>query len=259
MSADTWFTTERYDSETFAISEYGHREQTHSYLLLGRDRAALVDTGLGIDDIAPAVCSLTDLPITVITTHAHWDHIGGHGSFADIRVHPADRDWLENGIPIPLQQIRTAVDPAQFTRPAPSGFQAEAYIPFTGTPRALLNDGDSIDLGGRQLQIIHTPGHSPGHICVFEPERGYLMTGDLLYIGTLYAFYPSTDPVAFARSAWRIAALPGIRAVLPGHHSLEIPTSAVAELAEACRSLEDRGLLRHGAGTHEFRHFAVQF
>jgi glyoxylase-like metal-dependent hydrolase (beta-lactamase superfamily II) len=70
----------------------------------------------------------------------------------------------------------------------------------------LLQDGDTIELENRTLTIIHTPGHSPGHISVFDETRGYLFTGDLLYDKTpIYAFYPSTNPVDLLNSLERIS------------------------------------------------------
>ena len=93
----TWFTVETIDNRTFAISEYGHWEKAHSFLLIGEDKAALIDTGLGIDNIKRIADKLTRLPIIVITTHVHWDHIGSHGEFDSILVHEAERDWLVHG------------------------------------------------------------------------------------------------------------------------------------------------------------------
>ena len=73
-----WFTIDRIDPETYILSEYRHWEETHCYLLCGRERALLIDTGLGICDISQEVSKLTDLPVSVVATHIHWDHIGGH-------------------------------------------------------------------------------------------------------------------------------------------------------------------------------------
>ncbi len=69
---DSWFTVEEINEETFAISEYGHWEKVHSFLLIGTDKAVLIDTGLGIDNIERICNQLTSLPITVLTTHVHW-------------------------------------------------------------------------------------------------------------------------------------------------------------------------------------------
>ncbi len=119
---DAWFTVEMIDNRTYAISEYGHWEKVHSFLLIGEDKAALIDTGLGIDNIKRITDELTRLPIVVITTHVHWDHIGSHGEFDCILVHEAERDWLVHGIPgLPIEVIRKDVR-RDISRPAPRRF-----------------------------------------------------------------------------------------------------------------------------------------
>lgn len=93
-----WFTVERLSPDTWAISEYRHREETHCYLLLGNREALLIDTGLGVADLGPVVRALTGLPLRVVTTHAHWDHIGSHAGFAHIAVHSLEeRGLLHHG------------------------------------------------------------------------------------------------------------------------------------------------------------------
>ncbi len=72
-------------------------------MLFGTERAILIDTGLGIANIKNVVNNLTELPIAVVTTHAHWDHIGGHKYFPDFQVHSAEMDWLNGKFPLPLE------------------------------------------------------------------------------------------------------------------------------------------------------------
>ena len=88
-----WFTVETIDKDTFAISEYRHWEETHCYLICGTEKAVLIDTGLGIGNIKSVVDSLTSLPVMAVTTHVHWDHIGGHKYFENLAVHKAEKDW----------------------------------------------------------------------------------------------------------------------------------------------------------------------
>lgn len=89
----------------------------------------------------------------------------------------------------------------------PETFRPADYRIFSGGPQHLLHDGDGLDLGGRKLSVVHTPGHSPGHCCFYEEERGYLFSGDLLYVGKLDAFYPTTDPRRFWRSVQKVRKL----------------------------------------------------
>ena len=252
---DDWFTVEAIDAQTFAISEYKHWEETHCYLLCGRERAVLIDTGLGVSNIKRIVDGLTELPVTAVTTHVHWDHIGGHRYFDTIAVHEAEKDWLSVRFPIPLQVVRRNLTklPCDF----PADFDLDAYRVFQGMPQKILRDGDWLELGGRGLRVIHTPGHSPGHCCFYEPGRNYLFSGDLIYQGCLYAFYPTTDPQLFYRSVKRVQGYE-IAKILPGHHQLHIPLSLLDEIEAGFAQIERSGQLRQGNGLFEFGDFQIQ-
>ena len=117
-----WFHIEKIDNETFAISEYGHWEEPHCYLLLGTERTVLIDTGLGVANIKSVVNSITSLPVLVITTHVHWDHIGGHKYFRDFTVHKKEIVWISEKFPIPLEMVKE-----NLTR-KPCGFQAISIL-----------------------------------------------------------------------------------------------------------------------------------
>ncbi|MEI8061503.1 MAG: MBL fold metallo-hydrolase [Candidatus Berkelbacteria bacterium] len=243
----SWFTVEKIDGKTFAISEYGHKTNVHSYLFVGQNEAALIDSGLGVDNIGEVVKSLTSLPIIVLTTHAHWDHIGGHKYFEDIRIHTQDAGWLENGVPLPPGTVEKSFSDINFSKPIPKNFDLKKYKVFHGKPKHLLSRGQIIDLGNRKLEIIHAPGHSPGHICVFEKETGYLATGDLIYGGTLFCNFESTDPVKFYESMKKISKLK-IKKILPGHNSLDLPVSIIDDAVILFENIKSKNLLKHGLG-----------
>lgn len=257
---DAWFTVSKIDNETFVISEYGHWEKVHSYLLIGRDKAALIDTGLGIDQIKRMTDQLTDLPIEVLTTHVHADHIGSHGQFEKIYVHEAEEDWLVNGIQkLSIEQIRKDIS-RDITRPVPDTFDPKTYKPYQGQGAGLLHDGDVVELGDRNLTVFHTPGHSPGHISLFDTCRGYLFTGDLLYDETpVYAFYPTTDPEELVNSLERIARLNGVNKIFGGHNTIGLEPELLLEVQAAVKELREQDVIRHGTGIHRFKGFSVQF
>lgn len=250
-----WFTIEEIDPQTFAISEYKHWEETHCYLLCGRNRAVLIDTGLGVSNIRKVVDRLTNLPVMVATTHVHWDHIGGHRYFDNIAVHEMEKDWLSAQFPLPLQVVKKNLTnlPCQF----PVDFDVDAYQIFQGIPQRILHDSNWLDLGGRKVQVIHTPGHSPGHCCFYEPGRNYLYSGDLVYQGCLYAFYPTTDPVLFYKSI-KLLQKYEIAKVLPGHHQLDIPVSLISEIEAGFAKIERSGQIKQGNGLFDFGGFQIQ-
>ena len=251
---EKWFTLEQIDSDTLIISEYRHWEETHCYLLEGNERCLLIDTGLGICDISEEVKKLTDKPITAVATHIHWDHIGGHQYYPDFYAHEAELDWLNGGFPLSMETIRDMVtDRCDL----PEGYQVNTYQFFQGVPTRVLVDGDTINLGGRKITVLHTPGHSPGHLCFWEEGRGYLFTGDLVYKDTLFAYYPSTDPQAYLVSLEKTAALP-VKKILPAHHSLDIQPEIVSRMRDAFSQLKAEGRLHHGSGTYDYGDWAVR-
>ncbi len=251
---DEWYTIEAIDRGTYAISEYKHWEETHCYLLCGEKRALLIDTGLGVSNIRKTVDSLTQLPVTVVTTHVHWDHIGGHKYFKDIAVHEAEKEWLSSKFPLPLEVVKRNLMSKWCD--LPEDFRIEEYEIYQGEPQAVLRDGNSLDIGGREIQVIHTPGHSPGHCCFYEPEKKYLYTGDLIYKGCLDAYYPSTDPRQFWESVKRIGALE-VKRILPGHHQLTVPVEMIREIEGAFSKLSAEGKLKQGSGLHDFGEFQI--
>lgn len=248
-----WFTIDSIGEDTFMISEYRHWEETHAYLLNGSERSLLIDTGLGIENIYEEVIRLTDKPVTAVATHIHWDHIGGHRYFPDFYVQEEEVSWLSGGFPLPVEQVRKSV--AEHCD-LPEGFSVDAYEVFQGRPARVLKDDEIIDIGGRSVNVVHTPGHSPGHMCFFEKERGWLFAGDLVYKGTLFAYYPSTDPQAYRTSLERVSALPVTR-VFPGHHGPDLRPEFLEEVKNAFLTLHAEGKLHHGGGMHQYDGFAV--
>ncbi len=248
-----WFTIDCIDEDTYIISEYRHWEETHCYLLNGTERSLIIDTGLGISNISEVIATLTDKPVTAVATHIHWDHIGGHKYYPDFYAHEAELAWLSGEFPLTMDTIRDmVVDRCDL----PKGYDVSTYELFQGTPTRILADHDSIDIGGRVIDVLHTPGHSPGHLCFWEKERGALYTGDLVYKDTLFAYFPSTDPEAYLNSLEKIMALP-VKQVFPAHHSLDIKPEILGRMRDAFRQLKTDGKLHHGSGTFEYGDWAV--
>lgn len=255
MKSMEWFTVDQVDKRTYIISEYKHWEETHCYLLIGSNQALLIDTGLGIGNIREVVQRLTNQPVIAAATHIHWDHIGGHRHFPDFAVHRSEVGWLNGGFPLPVQAVRNMI--LDCTK-LPAGFDINSYELFRGTPTRLLEDGDAVNLGDRVIYALHTPGHSPGHLCFWEPEFGYLFSGDLVYRGTLFACYPSTDPQRYLESLDKICQLP-VNRIFPGHHSLDIQPELARRMRDAFRRLNQEGRLCHGGGTFYDADWSVRF
>ena len=101
----------------------------------------------------------------------------------------------------------------------PAGFDAKSYStrPFHITRS--IHDGDTVDLGGRALEVIATPGHTPDAICLLDRKNGLLFTGDSFYAGPIWLYRPETDLDAYVHSIERIAAMaPQLHLLLPSHN-----------------------------------------
>lgn len=254
-----WFEIKQIDSATYAICEHGHWEKMNSYLLIGSEKALLIDSGLGIGNIKQVVDELTSLPVIVVSTHVHWDHIGGHDLFETHYVHEKEESWLVNGIPLPLEVVRGQVVKEPFTIQPPKTFDIQQYKVFKGMPAKVLVDNDTIDIGSRIIQVLHTPGHSPGHICLYDEGAHYLFSGDLIYEGLIFANYPTTDPIELKSSVLRISQIGNVEKILPAHNQVDIPVSIILELLELLNGIEAAGNLKHGAGQFCSKNISVLF
>lgn len=250
-----WFELHHVTRDLWMIAEPGH---VVSWLYLGTDRAALIDSGTGIVPIRPLVDGLTDLPVTVINTHYHFDHVGGNAAFAErlagakgetLLLRHAPRDLLKRYVAgfepvIAKAEADRAVDPdayarapEQAVRPFPVGFDLEAWRPGGVAATGLLRDGDAIDLGDRQLQVIETPGHSPDGISLFDPEAGILFVGDTLIEGPLYAHYDESSIADLAGSVGKLARLEApVHVICAGHVPRAI--AEVSLITETERALQ---------------------
>ena len=253
MSDGAWFTIDKVNESTYIISEYRHPEETHCYLLCGSEKALLIDTGLGISNIYDEVIKLTDKSIVAVATHVHWDHIGGHKDFSEFYAYRDEQSWLCGEFPLPRSLIqKMLVNDCDL----PSGYDSEEYELFQGVPCRFLDDGDLIELGDRIITVIHTPGHSPGHMCFWDEANRFMFTGDLIYKGVLYANYPSTDPQAYLDSVKKISAYNPAR-IFPGHHSLDISTELIEHIKNALQNLDDDSLLCHGSGRFDYEDWSI--
>jgi glyoxylase-like metal-dependent hydrolase (beta-lactamase superfamily II) len=208
----------------FALYEPRHWEEVISYLVLGRNRALMWDTGMGFVPIRPLIESLTQLPVTVVNSHTHFDHIGGNWEFGDVRTHsnPYARLRSEGG----LEDVwRNETTLEKLAEPLPAVLPKRTR-PFDITK--FVHDDERLDLGGRVLRVIASPGHSPDHICLLDENNGLLFTGDIFYEAPIYVAGEGTNFADFVASTHRLAALvPQVKALLPSHNT---PFSAPGNL-----------------------------
>jgi glyoxylase-like metal-dependent hydrolase (beta-lactamase superfamily II) len=149
----------------------------------GRDRDLLFDSGLGHVSLKRHVALVSEKPLACVASHTHFDHIGCHHEFPDRSVHGAEAHILADPRNEWTLADRYATD--DMFDGMPQGWDASKYrIPPAPAGR-ILADGDMVDLGDRAFEVIHTPGHSPGGIALYEKKTGVLLSGDIVYDGPL--------------------------------------------------------------------------
>ena len=235
-SADPWFEVYAVTPNVYAIYEPHQVEEVISFLILGQRRAALFDTGLGIGDIKKVVTALTPLPTVVLNSHTHDDHVGDNWEFTEILG--MDTQFTRTNARGSVVDAQGELTPGSICGQLPRGFDPKTYAtrPFRIT--RWMHDGDTIDLGGRVLRVLSTPGHTPDSICLLDEANGLLWTGDSYYPGPIWLKRPETDLDAYERSVARIAALvPRLHVVLGSHNAPIADPSILTKLLTDFRAV----------------------
>ena len=236
-----WFKVYAVAPGVFAISEPRQAEGVTSFLVLGSNRAVLFDSGLGVAHIGEVVGRLTTLPVTVLNSHTHFDHVGGNREFADVRNldDPFSLAGARGEVSQALAEYagNTLAD-GSVCGPLPAGVTSRAYVIPTWHITAHVRDGERLDLGGRALEVLRTPGHTPDSICLLDRENGLLFTGDTYYSGEIYLWSPETSVADYTASIAKLAALePGLKKLLPAHGPPVVEPGRLSELQAALHDI----------------------
>jgi glyoxylase-like metal-dependent hydrolase (beta-lactamase superfamily II) len=254
----SWFEVALMEPGVHLISEPGH---VNSWLVEGSTSAVLFDTGLGVANIRKVAEEITPRHLLVVNSHYHFDHTGGNPFFEEFAIHSIGAELVSTPSPPELAErymaytkrlleawgpYREADDlyfhlltAERMIRPFPEGFDPADYRVVPSVPTRLLNDGDVLDLGGRKLQVLHTPGHSPDCICLFDEANGLLFGGDTINTGPIYAQMEDSDLEKFARSTAKLAEMAdSFRRVFVCHFlRYDEPAALVREIASGFETL----------------------
>jgi glyoxylase-like metal-dependent hydrolase (beta-lactamase superfamily II) len=214
-----WFRTTEVAPGITAIREPFHSEDVISYLIKGSKQSFLIDSGMGLADISTV---LLKSGISVLLTHTHWDHMGGASSFNDIYVfnHDFEIDRLSRG----------------WNGSEIVGYNREEFAPGHQPPEkydhlmfnisgkesfSKMADGDRFDLGDDIIEVIHTPGHTPGSVCFYSLSRQALFTGDTLYPGPEYLHLSESDFSEYQNSLKKLHYnyWGKLKTIYPGHNA----------------------------------------
>ena len=193
----------RMNENTWRLEDGGVR----FFLLTGTERALLIDSGMNVHDARDIAAGLTDLPLSLLNTHADRDHVGSNAQFERFYMHPAEE--------------------ANYRRDGRGG----EIVPIAG--------GDVLDLGGRPLEIIELPGHTPGSVAVLDVKHRVLISGDPIQEhGRIFMFGAHRNMDAYIESLERLEARLGdFDEIWPSHADIPIPPDTVGRLRNGARDV----------------------
>lgn len=230
--AEYWFERRKVDEDTTLLWEphVVPLDRCNIWHIRGRDRDLLVDSGLGVCSLRTAAAELFGQQTIALATHSHYDHTGCFHEFEQRAAHPAEKNEFTSDV---LTSLRVDDIPPDFLRylervgygltseylitALPSeNFALDSWRQTSAQPTWLINEGDVIDLGNRQFEVLHLPGHSPGSIGLWEACTGTLFSGDAIYDGPLLDELPESDIAVYLNTMERLMNLP-VKVVHAGH------------------------------------------
>ncbi len=246
IAADPWFAREPVGDGIWHLWE-PHVDpflRCNVWLVLGRDRTLVIDTGLGLVSLHEATRDLFDTPVTALATHYHFDHTGSLHEFDERLAHARSVPHLQTPIAGALR--RAGFDDATWQSFLDAGyvlgdelldavpseaFDVDVYSVPACPPTRLLEEGDVVDLGDRAFEVLHLPGHSPDSIGLFDDDSGVFFSGDAVYDGPLLDNAPDSDVDDYIATMVRLRSLPV--SVVHGGHEASFGRERLVELCDA--------------------------
>ncbi len=213
------------------LTEYGsgfygmEQPGVRAFLIVGDERALVVDTGMEPFDVLPLVRTVTDLPCSLFSTHGDGDHTANHNQFDVCFCHADERPVFAD----PRSNVTCRLEP--------------------------VADGHTFDLGGIRLEVIHTPGHTPGHCCLLCRDGRWLISGDIVSYDTVFLFGPHRNITRYRDTLDELAKLRDeFDLIYPCHGPGPLPIQALDEMRECV----DEALAGHLPGESNAFPFPVE-
>ena len=200
------------------------------FLLTGTDRALLVDSGRNVTCARQIAEALTSLPLSLINTHADGDHVACNGQFEAFYMHPAEEPNYRRGT------------------------RSGTILP--------VREGDYLDLGGRTLEIIHLPGHTPGSIALLDTENRVLISGDPIQDGRIFMFGRYRNLPLYISSLDHLQNWKGrFDEIWPSHASFPVYPDLIEKLRDGAQAILEGRIPGHPEEVYgnEIRSFNLGF
>lgn len=217
-----WFTVKELYAGVWGLAEFGHNEKVISYLFVGANKCLLFDSGMGIGDIKKEVEKISKLPVIVINSHCHFDHVGGNILFTEIALFNSEFSKNISVGGYANRELKEYLAKQLFIQSPPKGFSGDDYNikPFKYTK--LFKNKAVFEIKPFIFEVISTPGHSPDSICLLEKTKSLLLTGDTLYPGPIYLHSPESNYEEYIGSIKKLSKINNNLNILPGHNNFHI-------------------------------------
>jgi glyoxylase-like metal-dependent hydrolase (beta-lactamase superfamily II) len=239
------------NDKTWRIEEYDELMSVYMYLLIGKNKALLIDTGMGMIPLDRIVIELTKLPLVVLNTHGHFDHTGGNNIFETVYMHKADKEVYDFHFSLEMQNIFS-----MYTFPT-----QKKDVTF-------ITEDMRFDLGGRKLSLILVPGHSPGSICILDETNHVLYSGDACCKApVLLNMDYATSVSRYLESIKHLKTYSNQFTITwPSHHSVPVEAEIIDQFLECGREIcEDNSLGENIQGifyeskSHKYKDVSIEF
>ncbi|HAL73881.1 MAG TPA: hypothetical protein DCM45_02165 [Clostridiales bacterium] len=232
------------DDSTYQLVENIGALVTNSHLIIGAEKALMIDAGMGLTDLREAARTLTDKQADLVCTHGHYDHMGSACRFDSVYMSHQDlavaQEHFSQSFLSRMSEMLQAEFGEQFTaaaREATLGLKMPQVI----SPLPL---DQSFHLGGRRIDMIMTPGHTPGSICLLDADRGYLFSNDTVCSrGVLLNLPYSCDVATFASSLRKLNVYRDkMQTLFPGHHNHQIDPGYIDKYQACAQGIAEGSL-----------------
>ena len=236
-ASDDWYQIYESADGVYSIVEPFQIQEAISHLIVGNEHALLFDTGIGLLPLKPVVERITNLPVTVLNSHTHYDHVGGNWEFSSVLA--IDSEYTRaNMAGFDNARIGDDFYAEAFCKGVPEGVDISLFYTKTWKASRYVEDGETIDLGGRQLEVLHVPGHTPDAVASLDAENGLLFTGDSWYDASLWLFARETNLDDYEASISRLANREeDVNFILGAHNEARLDAGKLSVLQGALEKL----------------------
>lgn len=232
------FLAQQVSNDVWAIDEFGI---ALAYLVIGSEKALLIDTGIGLGHLDEVVKKLTSLPVMVVNSHHHYDHAGGNGNFGQVYCHKNAVSQIikENNADYRRYFFESQAKRSEYRECPTIEGDMERLSRFELIP---IEEGFVFDLGDRRLETIETPGHTADCICFLDRENRLLFTMDTLCsTPTLLFDYYSVHLGIYEKSLEKLRNMEAsFELIFPGHYLRPIGRIYLEDMLSAVEEILSR-------------------